>query len=101
MTGGTFTGNDAGDYGGAIYSDDGISVNGATFTGNSAADYSGAIEIDDTGTVTGSHVHPEHLRVRGCHRRRRDGDRESVDLHQEQFVPSRGAIELRLAPGRP
>ena len=37
MTGGTFIGNDAGKYGGAIYSDDGISVNGATFTGNSAA----------------------------------------------------------------
>ena len=35
VTGGTFTGNYAGEYGGGIYSDDGISVHGATFTGNS------------------------------------------------------------------
>jgi predicted outer membrane repeat protein len=54
ITGGTFTANHSGEYGGAIWNDEGLTVTGATFTDNSAADYGGAIDSKDNATISGS-----------------------------------------------
>ncbi len=55
INGGTFSDNHAADYGGAIYSDDGIgtvTINGATFKDNGASAEGGAIFNDAGATVT-------------------------------------------------
>ena len=55
ISGGTFSDNHAADYGGAIYSDDGIgtvTINGATFKDNGAGAEGGAIFNDADATVT-------------------------------------------------
>jgi predicted outer membrane repeat protein len=54
ITGGTFTGNHAGEYGGAIWNEEGLTVTGATFADNSAANYGGAIDNEDDATISGS-----------------------------------------------
>ena len=55
INGGTFSGNHAEYYGGAIYSDDGtgtVTINGATFKDNGASEWGGAIYNADGATVT-------------------------------------------------
>ena len=55
INGGTFSDNHAADYGGAIYSDDGVgtvTINGATFIDNGSSGDGGAIYNDASATVT-------------------------------------------------
>ena len=53
VTGGTFSGNETDNVGGAIYNDGHLTVKNATFTHN-LAPYGGAIENDHNASITGS-----------------------------------------------
>jgi predicted outer membrane repeat protein len=55
VSGGTFSGNTSGEYGGAIYNDGFLSLSGATFTGNTAPGwYGGAIYNDYDAAISRS-----------------------------------------------
>ena len=53
MEGGTFSGNESDEYGGAIYNDGDMTVTGATFTDN-LAPYGGAIYNNHDASIEGS-----------------------------------------------